>query len=66
MLALIDKSPTITEAYDTSTIEFSDYLDEVAAWFENQHRDYASSYAAQDAVDGPPQEALRAAGRDAL
>ena len=42
MLALIDKSPTITEAYDTSTTEFSDYLDEVATWFENQHKDYAT------------------------
>ena len=40
--SLINKAPLITEAYDTSTPAFRDYLGEVSSWFESQDGDYAS------------------------
>lgn len=42
MESLIDKAPPITEAYDTSTPAFRDYLEEVITWFGREDRDYAS------------------------
>ena len=42
MKSLIKKAPPITEAYDTSTHAFGNYLEEVIAWFEHQDKDYAS------------------------
>jgi hypothetical protein len=42
MLSLIDRSPTISEAYDTSTPAFREYLEEVIAWFDSQDKDYAT------------------------
>ena len=42
MLSLIDKSPSISEAYDTSTPAYCEYLEEVIAWYENQQKDYAT------------------------
>ncbi|MCP4878350.1 MAG: hypothetical protein GY896_23090 [Gammaproteobacteria bacterium] len=41
MKSLIQKAPPITEAYDTSTPAFQEYLGEVIAWFDNQDRVYA-------------------------
>ena len=42
MLSLIDKSPSISEAYDTSTPAFRGYLEAVIAWFDSQDKDYAT------------------------
>ena len=42
MLSLIDKSPSISEAYDTSTPAFREYLEAVIAWFDSQDKDYAT------------------------
>ena len=42
MVSLIDKSPSISEAYDTSTPAFRAYLENVITWFENQDKDYAT------------------------
>ena len=40
--ALCDRSPSIAEAYDTSTKAFLDYQQEVTSWFGSQDDDYAS------------------------
>jgi len=42
MKSFIDSAPPITEAYDTSTDAFRDYLEKVIAWFDKQDREYAS------------------------
>ena len=39
---LIEKAPLITEAYDTSTLVFRNYLEEVIDWFDTQGEDYVA------------------------
>lgn len=54
MKSLIDMAPSITEAYDTCTDAFQDYLEEVIAWFERQEKGYdlIDAEARADALDG--------------
>jgi len=42
MVPLLDNAPPISEAYDTSTPAFREYLEDVISWFENQDEDYAT------------------------
>lgn len=55
--SLIDKAPPITEAYDTSTAAFRDYLQEVVTWFDREDGDYAS-IDAEARAQLPPGRAL--------
>lgn len=50
MESLIDKAPMVTEAYDTSTPAFRDYLQEIVTWFDREVGDYASIDAEARAV----------------
>ncbi|MEN8712562.1 MAG: glycosyltransferase [Arenicellales bacterium] len=40
--SFIEKAPLISEAYDTSTQSYREYVREVIDWFENNNRVYAS------------------------
>jgi len=57
MVSLIDKAPSISEAYDTSTPAFREYLEGVISWFENQERDYAT-IDAEVRASNPPERVM--------